>query len=138
MAKIDESEVPAPAAAAAKAYYDQVMYMQADMDVRNARQKVQDLTHRLQDAQNMLGAAEKPYRDEMDKVAEYLKGHALEAEAGFSVHGVEVKYRKGYTRTSWDNKILSKMCEDSPSLEGQIGSARKEAFVQPSVTVGEA
>jgi len=58
-----------------------------------------------------------PMLEELATLEKGIKSQALDNMLGGSIDGVSVRIRKGYTRTSWDNKALSGYAVAHPEID---------------------
>lgn len=101
-----------------------------------ARRKEFDVAR---EAMNIASAAlleaEEPLQKQIDELEEYIRAQVLELGFSTSHAGVEAKHRKGYERTTWNNKEMTKLCMSNPALLELLAPARKVSEVSPSVTI---
>jgi hypothetical protein len=135
MTKTDE--IPGNIRAAMKKLGDQRRNMAADLDVRDAREQYRRAHHRLEQAEAALAELEAPYRDDMEETKQYLMVNALEVEASFEHAGVDVNYRKGYERETWNTKQMRKLIAENPEIGNLTEPAHKVSAVPPKVTIPE-
>jgi hypothetical protein len=81
---------------------------------------------RLQDE---LDQAREPYQEKMAALEEKIKAATLELERPANVGGVQVTYRRGYTRTTWDSRALKGYAAAHP----EIDDFKSEKYIKPHV-----
>ena len=135
LAKTDQ--IPGNIRAAMKQLGDQRRSMAADRDIRKAREKYRLAYHRMEQAEAERAEIEAPYRDDMEETTQYLMVNALEVEASFEHAGVDVNYRKGYERETWNTKAMRKLIGENPEIGELTEPAHKVSAVPPKVTIPE-
>ena len=88
---------------------------------------IADLEGQISFIQTELNRIRKPLND----LAETIKDLVLREGRTIEAHGVKVSFRNGYTRASWDGKLLDGFAMAHP----EILAARKESVVSPSASV---
>jgi hypothetical protein len=73
----------------------------------------------------------KPLIDEMKTLEKEIKSHVLETGQIPEVAGVEIKLRKGYKRSTWNNDMLRGYATSHP----EILDFAKETLVKASVSM---
>lgn len=81
-----------------------------------------------------------PFKEVMRRLEEEIKGIGFELARSYTeIPTVEMSYRKGYTRVSYDSKqtdmVLGFLRDVLPDTAKQLEKARKESAVAPSVSV---
>jgi len=98
-----------------------------------------ELRHQLETLQGQLSEMEAPYRNELKVIEEEIKPRAMTWGQRRIAHGVEVSYRKGYDRVSYDSKrtdmVLGFLRDVLPDTAASLEAARKVSFVSPSVSI---
>jgi hypothetical protein len=98
-----------------------------------------ELRHQLETLQGQLAEMEAPYRDEMKTIEDEIKPRAMAWGQRRTANGVDVSYRKGYDRVSYDSKrtdmVLGFLRDVLPDTAAALEAARKVSFVSPSVTI---
>lgn len=90
-------------------------------------EEIASLEADLAPLQNRIAYLRKPLND----LAEAIKAETIALGCSVEDHGIKVSYRKGYTRASWDGKLLDGFAMAHP----EILAARKESTVSPSASV---
>jgi len=85
------------------------------------------LEESLKPIQNEIDFLRKPLNDLADAIKEAVLAEGRSVEG----HGIKASYRRGYTRTSWDGKLLDGFAMAHP----EILAARKESTIKPSASV---
>jgi hypothetical protein len=132
---MSEILVPPNIAEACRTLFDLRMQMASDVDVRNSRRRIQDLSHLLQDAENELKRRELPYQRKIDEVEAYIKTNALEVEASFESGGIKVKYVSGYETVSLPKKEIDLIESDLPDLYASLEPFLKTSTRSPRVSI---
>ena len=120
-----------------EAFSDAKYSMAADLDVEGLRTLVRRRAHQLEQAQAELSKVEEPYRDAMDEIRPYIEGHALEMEQSFHHANVEVKFRSGYTRKTYNAKKIQEITKGDSALRRRLKPALKVTEIPDKVTVEE-
>jgi len=90
-------------------------------------EEIASLEADLAPLQNRIAYLRQPLED----LEEAIKEEAIRIAATTEAYGIKVSYRKGYTRTSWDGKLLDGFAMAHP----EILAARKESTISPSASV---
>lgn len=109
--------------------------MAVDPKVIEASLAVENAKNNLIIMEEALAEAKKPHTDELNSLADYIKGQVLELERSLSYKGVEVKHRSAHERVSWNNKEMTKLCMSNPALLDILSPARKVTQVKASVKI---
>lgn len=109
--------------------------MIVDPKVIEARLAVESAKNRLVILEESLAEAEKPHRDELNSLEDYITGQILELGRSLSYKGVDVKHRSAYERVTWDNKQMTNLCMKNPALLDLLAPARKVTQVSASVKI---
>lgn len=101
--------------------------------------KTAELRRQIAKLQEELEEVEAPYKEQMALLVEDIKPRALNWGRTYKGDGVEVRYRKGYDRVSYDSgkvdSIMTTLRSIVPSVAESLEEARKMSYVAPSVTV---
>lgn len=101
-----------------------------------ATEEIRKQVEALREKQDELEA---PYREQMAALVEEIKPRAMNWGRTYKFDGVEVAYRKGYDRVSYDagkvDSIMTTLRSIVPSVAESLEEARKMSYVAPSVTV---
>jgi hypothetical protein len=89
---------------------------------------------RIAKAQAELDVVESQFRPKVDELEDRLKDATYDMGVGWQSASLKVKYRKPYTRATYDAKKLDTLCEALPSLRELIWPTRKETVVAASVS----
>jgi len=80
-----------------------------------------------------------PYQERISELEREIKAEALMMGEGAKAHSVNVGYRKGYERISYDagrvDSVLGVLRDVAPETAKSLEAARKSSFVSPSVFV---
>ena len=57
-----------------------------------------------------------PAMESLNRLEREIKAHVLDTGETAKVVGAEVKIRNGYTRTSWDGKLLAAYAKTNPEV----------------------
>lgn len=98
------------------------------------------LQHQIDGLLARLREMAEPYKEEMAALEEQIKPRALAWGKTYKeVKGVEVAYRSGYDRVSWDtgrvDTVLAMLRDLLPNMAESLQQARKVSYVAPSVTL---
>lgn len=102
-------------------------YRKAHDEMEN-NSAIADLREALNQAQEALAQAEKPYRERIAKAADEIKATVLEQGKSVTLFDVEASYKKGRRSTSW-----KKIAEEMNPPESII--SRHTKYGNPSVSV---
>ena len=110
---------------------------------RECRDAMMEDTAELREQFDMLYAIEReiatPYEQRLKELESEIKALALIQGKGHKAEGVEVGYRKGYERVSYDagktDVVLGFLRDVLPESAKSLEGARKSSFVSPSVSV---
>ena len=72
-----------------------------------------------------------PQLTAIENIKKEIAGLVLECGQGISVEGASASIRSGYTRVTWDGKMLDGFALVHPEIAG----ARKESEVKPTVVI---
>jgi len=101
--------------------------------------KTAELRRQIAKLQEELEEVEAPYKEQMALLVEDIKPRALNWGRTYKGDGVEVRYREGYDRVSYDSgkvdSIMTTLRSIVPSVAESLEEARKMSYVAPSVTV---
>ena len=106
-------------------------------DALNARTaEIDAQIEALRQERNKIAA---PYEERLGDLCSEIREQALEGGAGETAYGVQVSYRSGYTRVSYDkNKVdavLGVLKDVLPETASTLEKARRESEVAPSVSI---
>jgi hypothetical protein len=96
-----------------------------------ADEEYQQLKRDLALAEERLEASTKTMTDAMDALTQDIKKAVLNLGETYDAMSMQVKYRKGYQRVSWDATKLNKALEYDPAYM----AFRKVTDIEPSVSV---
>ena len=91
-------------------------------------QKLHDEVMRLEKEIERIRA---PYEEQYEAIEKEVIQYALDTESKFECDVAKVGYRKGYSRSSWDTKALTKYAEEHEELKGM----KKTSFVEPKASI---
>ena len=98
-----------------------------------------ELAEQIDTLKEAMFAIAEPYKWEMARLEGEIKAEALMMGEGAKAHGVNVGYRKGYERISYDAKqtdmVLGMLRDVLPETAKSLEVARKSSFVSPYVSV---
>jgi hypothetical protein len=101
--------------------------------------KTAELRRQIARLQEELEEVEAPYKEQMALLKEEIEPRALNWGRTYKGGGVEVRYRRGYERVSYDSgrvdSIMTTLRSIVPSVAESLEEARKTSYVAPSVTV---
>lgn len=100
-----------------EAAYNEPIYIEACKDV----EKMSDI----------IASETEGLRKDMDHMIAAIKLLTLQLGETYDTMTMEIKYRKGYDRTTWDSKALAVHAEFNPS----INQYRKTTPVLPTVSI---
>lgn len=111
----------------------------ADLDVRDARRKIVTISQQMRQAEAELEAFERPYRAQIEELKPYLVAQGLEYGHSIDHAGISIKFRKGYTRTSYPaeaiTKLIAKVQQTHPELADKIRRCQSISEIEAKVEV---
>lgn len=129
------TEIPDNLKAAMKQYDSISRKLDNDPVTRSLWAEMEAIGRQADAIEAQITDIEAPHREQLSQLEDYIKAQVLELGASCEHAGVTARHRKGYERTTWNNKEMTSLCMKNPALLDLLGSARKVSEVEPSVTI---
>ena len=129
------NEIPDNLKTALEQYAEQNKALNEDQEIRKFDNAKLELERKLSELDSQIVEASKSYLHRIVELEDYIAAQVMEIGSSVNHAGVEAKHVSGYTRTTWQGKVIEKILIDNPALISTFKPARKETEVKPRVNV---